>query len=149
MPQRYEDLIVGFANQLRLRRDVTVGQTLLTGKTKLRQTSDGDRGLERLVADRVGKDIADVVVLAISAAVTTLVHVGLVLNQPEIHHAVEALRQAGFVFAAWLPGWGESDVLCLQYLKECTDDELHPNLYSADAHNPLALIRTGLTHAAI
>ncbi len=123
---------------------MTRGRANPDGVTRVLQTSDLDRGLERLAVERIGEDFADHVGSVTSATDATLIHVDLTMNQPEIHHAVEQLHQLGFAFAAWMPGWNESDVLRLQLLRNCTEGELHPNLYSDDANNIVNLIRSEL-----
>lgn len=144
LPERYHSLIGAFAERLRLGRSAARNQANPSGATKVAQTTDVDRGLERLVVERIGEDIADIVHSATSVTDATVIHVDLMMNQPKIHHAVEQLHQSGFAFAAWLPGWNESDVLRLQLLKNSTDGERHPNLHSADANNIATLIRSEL-----
>jgi Acetyltransferase (GNAT) family len=144
LPERYNSLIAGFAERLHLRRSAASGEAKPAGRTDVRQTSDAELGLERLAVHRIGEDIADVVLALALATDTTLIHVDLTMNQPDIHHAVEQLHQTGFAFAAWLPGWNESDVLRLQLVKDPTDGELHPILYSTNANNIATLIRNEL-----
>ncbi len=144
LPERYSSLIRGSADRLRLLRRTSTTQAKPTHTTKIRQTSDLDRGIERLAVEHIGEDIADCVLLATSANKARLIHVDLAMDQPEINYAVEQLHQTGFAFAAWMPGWTTSDVLRLQLLKDPTNGELNPNLYSADARNIAALIRSEL-----
>jgi GNAT superfamily N-acetyltransferase len=144
VPDRYANLIQGFAERLRLPRVASVTQAEPSGTTMIRQTPDLDRGLQRLTVEHIGEDLADVVRSAASTDSASLIHIDLAMNQPEIHFAVEQLRQSGFAFAAWMPGWATSDVLRLQLLKNPTDGELKPNLHSVDANNIAALIRNEL-----
>ncbi len=144
LPERYSSLIHGYTERLRLLRRTSGNQPKPTRITKIRQTSDVDRGIERLAVEHIGQDLADCVLSATSANSARLIHVDLPMNQPEIDYAVEQLHQIGFAFAAWLPGWTASDVLRLQLLKDPTDGELNPNLYSVDAGNIAALIRSEL-----
>ena len=41
-------------------------------------------------------------------------HLDLAMQDPDLEHAVEMAKAAGFVFCAWLPGYGATDVLRLQ-----------------------------------
>ena len=149
VPVRYHDLIASFAGSLHLRRTLTRGSAKPTGKTKIRTTADRHRSLERLTVERIGEDFSDVVRSAMATSDATLFHVDLTLNQPEIDHAVQDLRALGFAFAAWLPGWNESDVLRLQVLKGSTNGELHPTLHSPAANDILALVRNELGGSAV
>ena len=141
VPDRYQDLIAGFAKHLQLRRTLTRGFEEVTGKTKVQSTVDMHRKLERLSVEHIGQDFADVVMSATEASGATLIQVDLAMDQPAIYHAVEGLRGAGFGFAAWLPGWSESDVLRLQLLRGATESELHPKLHSPAANELAAFIR--------
>lgn len=148
LPDRYSDLVTSFASHLKLRRTSVRGSAKPSGKTKIRIATDAYRKLERLTAAHIGKDFADVVVSASGNSAATTIHVDLMMNQPELHKAVEDLRKAGFAFAAWLPGWNESDVLRLQLLKNLTIGELHPALHSPEANDIAALIRSELDASA-
>ncbi len=141
LPDRYLDLIAGFADHLRLRRTLTRASEQATGETKVQSTVDMHRKLARLTIEQIGKDIAEAVASATAATGATLIQVDLPMDRPEIHYAVEELRAAGFAFAAWLPGWNDSDVLRLQLLRDSTESELHPVLYSPAANALAARIR--------
>jgi hypothetical protein len=141
VPDRYHDLIAGFADHLRLRRALMRTSGEARGETKVQSTVDMHRKLERLTVEQIGKDIAEVVASATATSGATLIQIDIPMDQPEICHAVEALRAAGFGFAAWLPGWNDSDVLRLQLLRGHTTSELHPVLYSPAANALAELIR--------
>lgn len=143
-PDCYHDLIAGFATQLRLDRILERSTVDPSGKTSISAYTDLHRKLERLTVKRIGHDFAETVRSASSNINAMIVHVDLPMDQPELHYAVEALRAAGFVFAAWLPGWNESDALRLQWLRNPQANELRPTLHSTPANDLAALIRSEL-----
>ncbi len=144
LPHHYRDLIARFATSLQLNRTFAPASNKPAGQTEIHTTTDLQRQLQRLTVKHIGHDFADVVLAASSANDAKLLHVDLGMDQPELHHAVEALRTAGFGFAAWLPGWNESDVLRLQRLKNPSPAEMNPVLHSAAANDLAALIRNEL-----
>ena len=144
LPDRYHDRIANFANHLQLHRIFKRAQPEPTGKTKVQLTADMNGKLERLTAERIGADFAEVVRSAMTNSDASLLHVDLAMNQPEIDYAVEVLRAAGFAYSAWLPGWNESDILRLQLPRNLTSNELHPLVCSAPANDLVTLIRSEL-----
>ena len=144
IPDRYHDLIAGFADRLQLRRSSCRTFERPTGKTIVRSTADGHRSLLRLAVEYIGEDIVEVIVLATQKTDANLIHVDLGMSQPQIHDAVEALRESGFAFSAWLPNWSLSDMLRLQLLKCPTVGERHPTLHSNAANEIAVLIRSEL-----
>ena len=144
MPDRYHDLIADFTDRLQLRRISCRAFEKSIGKTIVRSTADKHRKFERLTVEYIGEDIAEIIVSATQETDATLIHVDLGMNQPQIHDAVEALRDVGFAFSAWLPYWNKSDVLRLQLLKNPTVGERHPTLHSNAANEIAALIRSEL-----
>ena len=147
LPDRYHELISDFAKHLQLRRTFTSVLTASTGETKVRRITDMNGTLERFTVEHIGNDFTDVILAAKANSDASLIHVDLMMNQPEIDHAVEALLEAGFAYSAWLPGWNESDALRLQLPKNPTTSELHPTLYSSPANDIVALIRGELAEA--
>ena len=143
-PDRYSGLITGFAERLQLCRTSAGNHVHPNGSTKIRKVSDQHSRRDRFIVDKVGDDLIDQIASAIEASDAGVSHVDLTLDQPEVHHAVEQLRELGFAFCAWLPGWNESDVLRLQFLKKPTTSELRPNLHSAHADYLAVLIRSEL-----
>lgn len=148
MPERYCHIISGFADHLQLRRTSTRTAAEPMGKTKSRSTFDTHSMRKRMAIEHIGTDFSEMVQSAMAHGEAGLFQVDLLMNQPEIEHAVEALRSLGFAFAAWLPGWDESDVLRLQLIKSPTTRELHPALHSSAANQIAALIRSELNSPA-
>ncbi len=144
LPDRYGDLITGFAERLQLCRTSAGDRAKPAGSTKLRQVADHHSRRDRFIVDQVGDDLIERIASAIEASDAGVSHVDLAMDQPTVDHAVEKLRKLGFVFCAWLPGWNESDVLRLQFLKRPTTGELHPNLHSPAADQLAVLIRSEL-----
>ncbi len=144
LPDLYGGLITDFAKHLQLCRTSAGGHSNPTGATRLRQVTDQHSRRDRFMVDRIGDDFSERITLAIEGSDAGVSHVDLSMDQPEVHHAVEQLRKLGFAFCAWLPGWNESDVLRLQFLKGLTTGELYPNLHSPVAGQLAALIRSEL-----
>ena len=144
LPDRYGSLIMDFAKRLLLCRTSAGDHANPTGTTRIRQITDQHSRRDRFIVNRIGDDLIDRITSAIENSDAGVSHVDLSMDQPEVHHAVERLRKLGFAFCAWLPGWNESDVLRLQFLKEPTSGELHPNLHSPAAGQLAALIRNEL-----
>lgn len=143
LPERYHDLVTSFAKSLGLCRISKHGVASLPGKTKVRLSTELDGYIDRLAVEHIGTDFAEVVA-TMATSDAPLIHVDLMMNQPEIEHAVNMLRANGYAFCAWLPGWNESDVLRFQFPKDLTSSELHPSLYSPHANDIVALIRSEL-----
>ena len=144
LPDRYHALIADLTGHLQLRRCLSRAFEKPAGKTIVRSTAVKHQKLERLTVEYIGEDIAEIIVSATKETDAVLVHVDLGMDQPQIHDAVEALREAGFAFSAWLPHWNKSDVLRLQLLKNPTVGERHPTLHSHAANEIAALIRSEL-----
>ena len=144
LPDRYGSLIMDFAERLHLCRTSTGNHSNPTGATRLRQVTDKHSRRDSFIVDRIGDDLVERINSAIEVSDAEVDHVDLSIDQPEVHHAVEHLRKLGFAFCAWLPGWNESDVLRLQFLRRPTTGELHPNLHSSAAGQLAAFIRSEL-----
>lgn len=144
LPDRYDSLIMDFAKRLHLCRTSAGHPANPTGATRLRQFTDEHSRRDRFIVDRIGDDLIERITSAVEDSDAGVSHVDLSMDQPEVHHAVEQLRKLGFAFCAWLPGWSESDVLRLQFLKGSTTGELHPNLHSPAAGQLAILIRSEL-----
>jgi Acetyltransferase (GNAT) family len=140
LPDRYGGLIMDFAKSLQLCRTSAGDHATPTGATTLRQVTDRHCRRDRFIVDRIGDDLVERIMAAIEVSDAGVSQVDLSMDQPEVHHAVEHLRKLGFAFCAWLPGWNESDVLRLQFLKGPATGELHPNLHSPAAGQLAALI---------
>jgi hypothetical protein len=148
LPDRYNSLIMGFAERLQLSRTSTGDHTNPAGSTKIRLVTDQHSRRDRFIVDHVGDDLVERIASEIEASDAGVSHVDLTMDRPEVNHAVEQLRKLGFAFCAWLPGWNESDVLRLQFLKAATMSELHPNLHSLAADQLAVLIRSELQGCA-
>lgn len=144
LPERYADLIAGFADHLRLERRSAGPSVIPAGPTAIRSISEAYRKLERWSVDHIGDDFDVAVQSRLAAGDARLIHVDLGMDQPALNLAVEVLKATGFAFAAWMPGWGQSDVLRLQILKQSSQGELHPSLESPAANALAALIRSEL-----
>ena len=83
------------------------------GRPRSPDRSDRIRSLERATLEHIGADVAEVAA-GLADSEQDLVHVDLPMSDVAIDAATEALVAAGFVFAAWLPGWAGHDVLRLQ-----------------------------------
>jgi hypothetical protein len=149
LPDRYGSLIMDFAKRLQLCRTSAGDHVNPTGATRIRQVTDQHSRRDCFIVDRIGDDLVERIVTAIEVSDAGVCHVDLSMDQPEVHHAVEQLRKLGFAFCAWLPGWSESDVLRLQFLKGSTTGELHPNLHSPAADQLALLIRSELQDPVI
>lgn len=144
LPDLYHSLITGFAERLQLRRTSAGDPAKPAGSTILWQVTDQHSRRVRFVVDHVGDDFVERIASGIEESDAGVSHVDLTMDQPTVDHAVEKLRMLGFSFCAWLPGWNESDVLRLQFLKEPTAGELQPNLYSPAADQLAVLMRSEL-----
>jgi hypothetical protein len=99
----------------------------------------------RVTVGRIGADVGAAIASTVDTVDVRLVHVDLPLTGPGVESATGALRDTGFGYAAWLPGWAGHDVLRLQRLRDPTGAELAPDLYSPDARAMMADIRRELT----
>ncbi|MFM9138956.1 MAG: GNAT family N-acetyltransferase [Solirubrobacterales bacterium] len=144
LPRRYEDLIVGLADALWLKRSVAGPLETPEGESKLEHVFDEPRGLDRVTVARIGANIGAEVNSLVTTSKAGLACVDLPMNDPGVDFAVEELLGQGFAFAAWLPGWAGHDVLRLQRIENPSSDELAPELFSPEAEALMALIRAEL-----
>jgi serine/threonine-protein kinase RsbW len=107
-----------------------------TGPTHLHSTLDARRGLLRIEVEQIGEDLDDRVGAALRADQAEVAHVDLLLSDPAVPHAVDALRQHGFFFCALLPEFAAGDVLRLQRLHGPMP--ALPELVNRDARDILA-----------
>lgn len=147
LPRRYEDLVLGMAEGLGLDREATQPLRRPDAEGLVEINQDPSRDLVSFVVDRVGTDLAAQVNSAIEASSARLAHADLPMNDPGIDYAVERLRPLGFGFAAWMPGWAGCDVLRLQRVEDPSESELSPELFSPEAEDLMALIRSEILPA--
>ena len=142
-PERYTARVEALAASISLRREIEAGRES-AGASELDISSDEARSLTLITVRRAGIDLIPRVVERSTRPAAGVVHVDLSMADPGIGGAVEALRELGFVYAAWLPGWQGHDVLRMQLIRNPTDRELSPNLFTREARELLASIRAEL-----
>ena len=140
VPAQYEKLVLGLASSLGLERSVAGPHTEPVGASELAGVFEESRGLERLTIERIGTDVGARVEEIAGASPAGVIHVDLPMDDPGIHHAAGQLRELGFAFSAWLPGWADHDVLRLQLIAEPSPGELGPQLFSNDARELMEMI---------
>ena len=148
VPGRFEELVLGLARELGLRRTNPRPLRDPDGDTILEQSVDSSFGLQSMSVGRVGTDIAERVAAGLAASGTRVTHVDLPMDDPGIDYAVEQLMPGGFAFSAWLPSWNGHDVLRLQRIVDPTPAELHPSLFSSEAESLMNVIRPDLLGSA-
>lgn len=148
VPGRFEELLLGLAEELGLER--TAAQPLRdpAGDTLLEVSPDASPGLEHIRVARIGTDVADRVTSSLAESDARVVHVDLPMNDPGIDYAAGQLKPAGFAYSAWLPCWDGHDVLRLQRIAEPSPLELNPSLFSPEAGFLMEVIRPDLPGSA-
>jgi hypothetical protein len=144
LPTGYRELILGLAEGLGLRRTPAPTHAVPAGRSILESTLDSSRQIHRISVQQIRADIGERVSMELEHNTAALVHIDLPMNDASIDDAVEQLRRASFVYAAWLPGWAGHDVLRMQYLAAPWEIELAPTLYSACGEDLMRAIRAEL-----
>jgi hypothetical protein len=145
VPSLYRDRIGGLAEALRLDREILGPGDADIAASEISCSQDDARSLTSIVIERAGADLPDELAGLLARARTRLIHVDLAMNDPAIGAAVDVLRGTGFAYGAWLPGWRGHDVLRAQLVREPTDEELAPTLYTSEAVAMCSSIRRELT----
>jgi hypothetical protein len=123
------------------RRPLAPTKAPVASSTRLRPHVDTRRGLLRIEVERVGVDLEDRVGAATGGVPAEVTHVDLLLSDPGLPHAVEALRTGDFFFCAVLPEFAAADVLRLQRVRESAPQAL-PDLVYPEARE---ILRTALS----
>jgi hypothetical protein len=145
VPSLYRDRIGGLAEALQLDREILEPGDADAAASEIASSEDDARSLTSIVIERAGADLSDELAGLLARAETRLIHVDLAMNDPGIGAAVDVLRGNGFAYGAWLPGWRGHDVLRAQLVREPTDEELAPTLYTGEAVAMCSSIRRELT----
>jgi len=140
VPDRYAMLLGRLYGQLGLRRERLSSTALLSPTSVAARTHLQRRGLTHIHVEQVGADLGTVVRQMLDANDGEVAHVDLPLDEPGVDRAVSELAQLGFTYCGLLPGFGRSDVLRLQRLRDQPPAVFDPELANPDARSLLAFI---------
>jgi hypothetical protein len=144
VPERYRARLHDLAEGVGLEREIEAPRAAISGPSQARHDFEEPRSLLRVSVRRAGANLGREVADLITGLQPSLVHVDLAMDDPGIGSAVEALSAQRFAYGAWLPGWGEHDVLRMQHIADPTEEELHPDLYTPEAQSLCASMRKEL-----
>ncbi len=128
VPERYAELLESLRQPTGLVRRWRSSSEVPASPGDYQQQRFDKRGVERLSARRAGADLA----AELAAMTAPCRQLDLSLGDPAVDGAAALARAAGYCFCAWLPGFGENDVLRLQWFDE-RQTQLAPAL-----ENPVA-----------
>jgi GNAT superfamily N-acetyltransferase len=140
LPLRFESMLCEIYSRAGLEREVHAPEpSSATTATRLCAHHDHRRGLLRIEVDSAGNDLSTGVERLLDEHPAEVAQVDLLLSDPGVGAAVEALRELGFFFCALLPEFAESDVLRLQ--RPRSEPSSLPDLVYPEAR--------GILHAAL
>ncbi|MDZ7732397.1 MAG: hypothetical protein U5R31_04140 [Acidimicrobiia bacterium] len=141
LPEPYAEIMAERYATMALDREMAPPAAPGGVTTRFDVAVDQPRGLATLEVASVGDDAPHVVDRArreLCAAGTQVVYAELPLDDPATPHAVDGLRERGFIYGGFVPELRGSDILRMQYLDVDVDiDIIH--LYTDDARRLLEL----------
>jgi len=141
VPDRYADLIEGFASELSLVRHLsseTASDTVQ--QTYVQDVLDKRRSLRHVAITVVGNDFPDLMDQIVKDPGADIVHVDFALDDPRVDEAVDLLFGRGFKFCAWLPEFRHTDVLRMQFIHDPKPETFEPALATQRAKAILDVI---------
>ena len=137
LPARFATMLREIYARAGLAREVLGSSVpVATSPSRLRARLDARRNLLRIEVERIGDDLLERVEDAAERAPAEVTHLDLLLSDPGVPHAVEALCDRGFLFCALLPEFAACDVIRLQRLR--SELKALPDLVYPEAREILA-----------
>lgn len=140
VPEEERELLQEFAARCGLEREILAATDVeIKELAKVQIDQYEKRGLARLTIRGCGQDLG-LKLREFAMLEAPCMHVDVTLDQPDAIHSIRLAREAGFVFAGWLPGFLGSDVLRLQKWDSSVTEE-QPDLANPDAKRLLLQIQ--------
>jgi|APSaa5957512535_1039671.scaffolds.fasta_scaffold87405_2 hypothetical protein len=139
LPSHYDELVQLLTQRLGLQRKFKSPESQRDITSEILVTHSVKRDLTHIDITVIGNNLQQILDGALASS-QRVVHIDITMTDPCIDVAVEQLISKGFMYCAWMPNFGQSDMLRMQRIQNLTSTERTPNLVTPEARQLLNLI---------